>query len=65
MYGEKKEYGAKSDIWSCGCILYEMCTNEIAFNGETDEEVKKAICAKDSPQLPDEYNAGLKKLLKK
>jgi serine/threonine protein kinase len=32
------EYGPQVDIWSCGCVLYEMLTGETAFDTEDDVE---------------------------
>ena len=33
------EMDTRTDIWSCGCVLYEMLTNQQAFRGETMTDV--------------------------
>lgn len=37
------KYEEKIDMWSFGCILYEMCTGKILFNQESEKEVLRAI----------------------
>src|SRR3989454_10027375 len=34
-----KEADRASDIWACGCVLYEMLTGHAAFEGETMGEI--------------------------
>ena len=31
---QSKPYNYTSDVWSLGCILYELCTLQHAFSGE-------------------------------
>src|SRR5262249_24088686 len=56
----------RSDIWACGCVLYEMLTGERAFNGEDVTETLAAII-KDTPdwnRLPRDTSEPLRRLLR-
>src|SRR5215468_8106992 len=43
----------RSDIFSLGCILYEMLAGERAFRGETEADTMAAILGADPPTLRD------------
>ncbi|XP_061198174.1 serine/threonine-protein kinase Nek11-like [Saccostrea echinata] len=61
-------YNSKSDIWSIGCILYEMCTLEHAFDGKSLMAVMYKIVEGEVPKLPDKFselNNVLKLMLSK
>ena len=36
-------YNDKSDIWSCGVILYMMLCGYPPFNGNNNDEIKQKI----------------------
>jgi len=55
-------YNSKSDIWSLGVILYEMCTLKKPFGGENLVSVMFKIVSGDIPSLPNLFDRELKKI---
>nr|XP_041570429.1 serine/threonine-protein kinase Nek11 isoform X6 [Taeniopygia guttata] len=56
-------YNTKSDIWSLGCILYEMCCMNHAFSGQNFLSVVLKIVEGETPSLPDRYPSKLNAVL--
>ncbi|XP_074842216.1 serine/threonine-protein kinase Nek11 [Carettochelys insculpta] len=52
-------YDTKSDIWSLGCILYEMCCMDHAFTGHNFLSIVLKIVEGNTPSLPDRYPSKL------
>ena len=60
-----KPYGLKSDIWSLGCILYQMATLKMPFQGNNFKEVYNNISKCKYQPLPDIYSNDLDLIIKK
>ena len=53
---KNEPYNAKTDIWSCGVLLYELCALETPFAGRNLIELSKNICAGRMKALPARYS---------
>ncbi|KAK5166016.1 hypothetical protein LTR04_000792 [Oleoguttula sp. CCFEE 6159] len=58
-----ERYTLYSDIWSLGCIVYELCTKEPPFNARTHFELVQKIKAGKVAPLPPCYSGELSKIV--
>lgn len=56
-------YNQKSDIWSLGCILYEMVTLRHAFDANSMKGLVLKILRGSYPAIPSHYSQNLKDLI--
>lgn len=59
-----EKYTLKSDIWSLGCIIYELCAREPPFNAKTHYQLVQKIKEGKVAPLPDVYSPELNQVIK-
>lgn len=57
-------YDAKSDIWSLGCVIYEMTTLEPPFQAEDMEGLMKAVTLGMYPPINAKFSRELAQVIK-
>ena len=58
-----ERYTASSDIWSLGCIIYELCAREPPFNARNHYELIQKIKSGRVASLPSQYSSELNELI--
>ncbi|KAM3933009.1 serine/threonine-protein kinase Nek3 [Leptodactylus fuscus] len=61
---ENLPYNNKSDIWSLGCVLYEICTLKHPFQAGSWKNLILKICRGTYSPLPSQYSYELRSLIK-
>ncbi|XP_058490875.1 serine/threonine-protein kinase Nek3 [Solea solea] len=61
---DNKPYNNKSDVWSLGCVLYELCTLRHPFQASSWRSLIFKVCRGAYPPLPDHLPYELRYLIK-
>lgn len=62
---EEKPYDHKSDIWSMGCVLYELCTLKHPFTGANQAGLILRIVRGKYEPIPSFYSKDLADIVAK
>jgi len=59
-----KPYDSKSDIWSIGCVLFEMCALSPPFRGRDMKQLYQRVTEGRVPLLPSNYSKDIYQVIK-
>ncbi|KAB0397991.1 hypothetical protein E2I00_018132, partial [Balaenoptera physalus] len=60
---QNKPYNNKTDIWSLGCVLYELCTLRHPFEGNNLHQLVLKICQAHVPPISPRFSHDLQSLI--
>ncbi len=52
---KSEEFDTRTDIWSLGCIIYEMCTFSLPFVSTTERSLIDKIVTQKTPEFPSSH----------
>lgn len=56
-------YDSKSDVWSLGCLVYELCARKPPFHGQNIAELASKVSKGRYERIPPNYSESLQKVL--
>ena len=62
---QEKQYDHKCDIWSIGCIIYELCALVPPFRGTSLRDLAKNVLTGKYSHIPNIYSRDLSELISK
>jgi len=57
-------YDVKSDVWSLGCVIFEMVTLKPPFQAEDMQGLYKKILKGVLPKIPEHFSSDMNEMLK-
>lgn len=57
-------YNNKSDIWSLGCVIYEMAALSPPFKAANMDGLFRAVLSGSYPKLPEFYSEELQRVIR-
>jgi NIMA (never in mitosis gene a)-related kinase len=58
-----KPQSFKSDVWSLGCLLHELCTLQFTFKTDNLLHLVQKICSGERPPIPEHYSSELGEII--
>ena len=59
----REKYGEKADIWSIGCILYELALLKKPFDGKNFKHVEYNVVTQPLSPIPDYVDTDIKMMI--
>lgn len=60
---KRQPYNHKSDMWSLGCVLYELCALQLAFPADNFIQLVQSICRGSFKPLPSVFSSKITDLV--